>query len=423
MNKIGLTLLALSILSFTCAQKLSISPYSGIGIGEIKFDQNVILSAMAGTASTASSEFGSEANFFNPAANKNLLFTTFNATFATDVVNFKADNGLDSDRSASYLSEIAIAFPISEKVKFGIGFQPYSAVGYEVSNVYEDTDPIKAIQLEGDGGLNSLHSFASYNLNKEWSFGLRANYLFGNISKIQQIAAENADLIAEYDTETKMRGLMLTPGFYYSKKIGENQYFNVGGTYSTHTSLNTKLDYLNSTYYYNAGGQKTNIDTVQYFSGDSGAHIGSAFSLGLALNKTLKYRFAIEGQIQNKPNYRFEDSFYELKNGYKIAFGSWVIPNFNSYKSYFARMVYRFGAYYQKGTISIDQHDIDQFGITFGFGLPVGRKGFKDPSMLNIAFDLGNRGTTNDGLIRENFANIKIGLNFNDIWFKRRTYN
>ncbi len=405
------------------AQQLTVSPYSGIGIGDIKFDQSVVMSGMAGTATTASSELGSETNFYNPAANRNLTFTAFNATLGTDVVQFKSDNGLDSDRSTSYLSEIAVAFPISEKIKFGLGFQPFSGVGYKTSRIYEDSDPVKGIQLEGDGGINSLHSFVSYNLNEKFSFGLRANYLFGNITKNQKIAIENAQLISDYDREVKIRGMMLTPGFLYSRKIGENQFFNAGATYSFHTSLNPDLKYLNTTYYQDINGQKVNVDTVSYERYNTGGHIGSEFSVGLALHKTLKYRFAIEGRIKNKPEYWFDDQFYETRNGYTIGFGSWVIPNINSYKSYFARMVYRFGVYYEKGTVQVDTHDIDQFGITFGFGLPVGKKGRKDPSMINIALDVGNRGTSNDGLIRENFAKIKIGLNFNDVWFQRRKYN
>ncbi len=405
------------------AQQLTISPYSGVGIGEIKFDQSVVMSAMAGTATTASSELGSETNFYNPAANRNLVFTAFGATFGTDLVRFQDENGLDSRRSVSFLSEISIAFPINEKVKLGIGFQPYSSVGYSVSRLYDDLDPKKQIQLEGDGGLNSLHSFVSYNINKEFSAGLRANYLFGNITKNQIISTEGAPLIADYNRDVKMRGLMLTPGVLYNKKIGENQFFSAGATYTLHTSLNPDLKYLNTTYYQDINGQKVNVDTVSYARYNTGGHIGSELSLGIALNKTLKYRFAIEGRVKNAPAYRFDDIFYETRNGYKIAFGSWFIPDVNSYKNYLERMVYRLGVYYEKGNIAIDTHDIDQFGITFGFGLPVGRKGFKDPSMLNIAVDLGNRGTTSDGLIRENFAKLKIGINFNDVWFQRRKYN
>ncbi len=404
------------------AQNIAISPYSGLGVGDIKFDQSAIYSAMAGTSSTASSEYGSEANFFNPAANRNLAFTAYSAELATDAFNFKTYNGLDTDRSTTYISNLNIAFPINQKVKVGIGFQPFSGIGYDVSRLYENDEPAKRITLNGDGGLNSVHSFVSYNVNKELSVGLRANYLFGNNTRHQKVYLEDANVIADYDNHTKLRGLMFTPGIMYEKKIKDNQYVTIGSTYTFKTNLNPFQTFLNSTYYLDNDQQKINQDTIAYFKGDTQGDLSSVATLGLAFHKTTKYRVAIEGQYFSKPNYTFDRPFYELQEGYKLAFGSWIIPDANSYKSYFQKVVYRFGAYFQKGNIKYNYRSLEQFGITFGFGLPVGNKG-KDPSMINIAVDLGRRGTQANGLIQEDFVNLKFGFNFNDVWFQRRKYN
>ena len=37
--------------------------------------------------------------------------------------------------------------------------------------------------------------------------------------------------------------------------------------------------------------------------------------------------------------------------------------------------------------------------------------------MLNIGFEYGYRGTTNDGLIKESFYRFTVGFSINDLWF------
>ena len=38
-------------------------------------------------------------------------------------------------------------------------------------------------------------------------------------------------------------------------------------------------------------------------------------------------------------------------------------------------------------------------------------------------FEMGQRGTTNAGLIQENFINVGISLSVNDLWFVQSKFN
>jgi len=69
--------------------------------------------------------------------------------------------------------------------------------------------------------------------------------------------------------------------------------------------------------------------------------------------------------------------------------------------------------------IVIDNEDINEFGISFGVGLPAGRR----LSNINFTFEFGQRGTTNSGLVQENFFNAGISLSLNDIWFIQSKFN
>ncbi|MEG0698269.1 MAG: aromatic hydrocarbon degradation protein, partial [Algoriella sp.] len=94
------------------------------------------------------------------------------------------------------------------------------------------------------------------------------------------------------------------------------------------------------------------------------------------------------------------------------------IPDYNSYKSYFNRVIYRAGAYYQSAQYSIYGTDITSYGATLGFGLPIGKQ--NDASMMNVSFEYGQKGKATSNLIKENYFGVKLGFDINDIWFRKR---
>ena len=67
----------------------------------------------------------------------------------------------------------------------------------------------------------------------------------------------------------------------------------------------------------------------------------------------------------------------------------------------------------------VNNQAINDFGITFGLGLPLGN----NFSNVNLGFELGRRGTTNAGLVEEDYFRINVGLSLNDKWFRKRKIN
>jgi hypothetical protein len=67
----------------------------------------------------------------------------------------------------------------------------------------------------------------------------------------------------------------------------------------------------------------------------------------------------------------------------------------------------------------VNNESIDELGISFGVGVPVGRLF----SNANIGFEIGQRGTTSSNLVQENFFNISLSLSLNDRWFEKRKFN
>ncbi|HLW40428.1 MAG TPA: hypothetical protein VKX31_08560, partial [Brumimicrobium sp.] len=99
--------------------------------------------------------------------------------------------------------------------------------------------------------------------------------------------------------------------------------------------------------------------------------------------------------------------------------GGLFIPNFRSISSYWNRVTYRAGLRYEETGLNINGEDINEFGISFGASLPLGRMF----SNVNIGAEYGQRGTNNAGLIKENFFNLFISLSLNDKWFEKKYYD
>jgi len=82
-------------------------------------------------------------------------------------------------------------------------------------------------------------------------------------------------------------------------------------------------------------------------------------------------------------------------------------------------VVYRAGVRFEGTGLNINDQAINEFGISFGVGLPMGNTF----SNANIGVEFGKRGTTSENLIQENFINFQLSFSFNDRWFQKRRFN
>lgn len=399
------------------AQDVSTSPFSSFGVGDLLFDNNIEQTGMGGISALTTNPFHSSANFSNPAANQSLNLTSFDFGVNTHASQFK-DAQSSSKKSTTYISNISLAFPIGNKARAGFGFQPYSAIGYEVSTITSNDEVTYQNAFKGDGGLNSVHVMGSYNITNEFSLGLRANYLFGDLERDQIISTQGLALVTDYNYKSKINGLQFTLGGYYSKRVGDNKKLDIGATYTLGSNLNAKITDMTTTYTMvdMAAG---NIDTIQFKRVYGDLKLPQSVTVAAALRKDLHWMIGAQLDWGDWAAYRMdEDDNSMIDTRFRASVGGYWIPNFNSYKSYFDRVIYRLGGFYEATPLQMGPEGIKKYGVTVGFGFPVGKD--RDASMLNLAFELGQQGNTNAAVLKENYANIKIGFTLNDIWFRKR---
>lgn len=415
----------ISVGYFVNAQSLSNSPYAVYGIGDVKYDNTIETSSMGGISTAFISDFSSNFNFGNPANNNNFELTSIKLEATNENNYFKTDyNNTKSTKHSTYLSNISIAFPISSKIKMGLLYQPYSSKSYEIIHTETLGDGnVYGNKFKGSGTLNTAQAAVSYKVNSNLSFGARANFYFGNLYDLNEFTASNAELINGYETKNSIKNFNFTLGSSYQSVDRNDHKLTIGATATFGNTSNMTTEYVNSTYYYSDVDVKANETIIEKRSTSSNNLLPLQASVGVGYGS--ENQWFVSGQIDYKKgeSVSYFGNSFDFKDSYRISAGGWYLPNYNNFRSYFSRIVYRYGAFYEKGNIELAGNSINKFGISAGVMLPFKTSSITRMSGLEIGLELGKRGTLKDNLINQNFFNLKIGFNFADRWFRKNLYN
>ena len=118
-----------------------------------------------------------------------------------------------------------------------------------------------------------------------------------------------------------------------------------------------------------------------------------------------------------------------MANSRTLNVGGQITPNLNSINSYWATVDYRAGLILDQTYFNVNnatgtgQTNIKSYAATFGFGLPLRAVNGTSFYKINIAAELGRRGTLTNGLVRENYFKIRLGFTLNDRWFQRYKFD
>ncbi|MNK35255.1 hypothetical protein D3C87_537760 [compost metagenome] len=411
---------------FLNAQSIGNSPYGVYGIGDVKYDNTVENNAMGGISTAYVWDFNNSFNFRNPAANTNLELTTIKVEGTNENNYYKSDfNNINSTKHSTYVSNISIAFPISKTVKFGMGFQPYSAKSYNIGSVSQLNDEnVEVRNFRGEGSVNTVQAALSYQITPTFALGLRSNFYFGKLTDIEEVTfVPAAELISGYSTSYRVKAFNFTLGTTYQKKIANDHKLTVGATYTLGNSGNMRSTYTNSTYFKLVGEEKYYENIIDQQTTLDKKFLPQEASLGLGYGKDTKWFLGTQLDYKKGENFNYLGSTLAYQDSYKYSIGGWWLPNFNDFRSYFSRVIYRYGAYYEKGNLQINGTNINRMALTAGVTLPFQKSQINRMNSMDIGIEVGKRGTLDNNLIRQNFINLRIGINFADKWFNKRLYN
>lgn len=412
--------LFISVISF--AQKNNASAYSFFGIGDKNSANTVEQLSMGGVGVSLGESF--RLNFSNPASLSALKFTTY--TLAIENVNISSKDGVNTeDGAATYLSYLAMGVPLGKNAGLSFGLLPNTSVGYSLtSNVYDSSNEISEATLyEGEGGTNKVFLGVGFKVFEGFSIGLQGNYIFGDVQNSILNQHRDVALGTKYETRSKIKGFALNGGFQYKRKLTDKLDLYLGAS----IDLESDTDTEDEEYIYSVSYVSVPKDTLM--SSKSKGLIKSPLktSLGIGIGKENKwfagvdYSFQDAIELQGNINNNYSRIAYDKYS--KISIGGFYTPKFTSITSYWERVTYRAGLKFEKtglmvnGTGAVNDFTaIDDFGISFGIGLPVSNQ----LSNMNVSFEFGKRGEITNGLIQERYLNFRLSFSLNDKWFKKR---
>lgn len=426
----------ISVGYFLNAQSISNSPYATYGIGDVKYDNTIETASMGGISTAYISDFTSSFNFANPANNSNFELTSIKLEATNENNYFKTNyNNTKSTKHSTYLSNIALAFPLSPKVKMGLSYQPYSSKSYDIKNrtVLED-DSYYENRFKGSGTLNTAQVAVSYKIDQNFAVGLRANLYFGNLYDLNELISyekdgtPKAEYVNGYETKNSIKNFNFTlGGSYQSLNTRTDKKLTIGATATFGNTSNMTTDYTNSTYIYADNLQTSkapnSISVIEQKSTSSKNLLPLQASLGVGYGS--ENHWFVSGQLDYKKgeDISYFGKTFDFQDTYRISAGGWYLPNYNNFRNYFSRVVYRYGAFYERGNLKIDGNSINKFGISAGVLLPFKTSSITRMSGLELGVEVGKRGTLNNNLINQNFINLRVGFNFADRWFRKSLYN
>lgn len=422
-RKIIVIILTLFVSVASFAQKNNTSAYSFFGIGDKNNTNTVEQLSMGGIGVALTDAY--HLNFSNPASAASLSFTTYALAIENKNTSAKDNNDTQS-AAATYLSYLALGVPIGEKGGLTFGLLPNSSVGYSlISNVLDTEGEItEATLYEGEGGTNKIFLNFGYKLFKGLSVGLQGNYVFGKIENSIINQTGDALLATKYETVSNVKGYSMNVGFQYETKLNSKLDLNLGASFDLNNTIETDgNEYLYSVAISSFDSPRDtilNVNSVGELKSPLkttlGAGIGHKNKWFAGVDYSFQNALELKGSIFNSYSKIDYDSYS------KIAVGGFYTPKYNSISSYWERVTYRAGLKFEKTGLLIDPVGngsdftaIDDFGISFGVGLPMSQQ----LSNLNLGFEFGKRGKTTNGLVQENYLNFRLSFSLNDRWFKK----
>jgi len=400
----------------------SASTYSALGLGEFNYGGLTQNQAMGGLGISYGTAWS--INNVNPAlASRNTVFN-FQAS-----MNYRSVQAATSSESESLdgggLSYLALSLPInSGKMSVGMGLNQISGVNYNILvNGQVANANLRSInRVEGDGGISEVYLSTGYLIAKNLSLGVHGSYLFGSTIRTNQLSLVDPDgfevgTTSEYYERFTVSDVTLKGGIHYFFQTSERTNLHLGMIYHAFGDVSGK-QFAKVADLGNANNPDKPGDVIN--DDERGKiFLPNKLGYGITFEKINKFVVGLEAQFQDFTEYRsFSGESGGLGESFKIGLGGQWTPDITSMDNMLKRTMYRVGLEYQQTPYVVNQSQITDIGINFGGSIPV-----NSLSMVNLAVKVGSRGSTGNGLIRENYVNFSLGFSLNDnTWFYKRSF-
>lgn len=417
MNNIQILKLYIFILSISfshsslIAQNNTSSPYSIFGLGDIEPKSSIRSTGMGGIGIALPSEHS--VNTLNPASYTGLdtLSFVFDIGLMGKFTRLKSQNMQEKVNDFN-INAINFGFKPKKWWALSFGLMPYSTIGYQFDNekIIEGTTTKYINTIEGSGGLNQVYFGTAFKLWKNFSVGVNASYLFGNLitNELNDLVINNTSYSTNTENTYYLNNVFFDYGLQY-QFTKTKWHYSIGIVFSNKQTLSSDFT------------TQTTLETTgeEYYSEENSAKdivIPQSAGVGFALQIPERLLVSVDYTIQDWTENTFTKSIADYKISQSAKFGLEYKPEKSIGSSYFSYIDYRIGAFYSDLYYQLYGIPITEKGLSIGLGLP-----FRS-SKANLSFEYAIKGTTQSGLVEENYFKIKLGLSLKQLWFQRRKF-
>lgn len=418
MNKLRRILIIMSLLPLLAQAQNTTTPYSMYGYGILRDRATSMQRQMGGVGYAMNS--GRQINVMNPASYAQMDSLTFLFDLGADVSILKSkEDNVRRSTVGGGVDYLTMQVPITKFMGASFGMVPYSSVGYAFGNdIHNGT-----MENQGTGGITELYlglggKFKGIALgaNISYNFGTIVNDVFSQpvtggqtkFEHVMRVRDWNINIGAQY-TATWNRFNKLVVGATFSPKKSLH-----GRTWATiqETVQDSRPDTIGWM------GLKDNYFTPMSVGGGISYTFEKAYKLMVEADVTFqkwsdaKYSPMYGNTPQTSGDLIFKGMKFNDRKRY--AAGAEFVPKVRG--NYLERVNYRLGAYYCDDYLNINGNSVKEMGVSCGFGLPAP----EGKTMINLGFEYKRRYASPQKLISEDYFNICLGVNFNEVWFWKR---
>jgi len=383
-------------------------------------------------------------NLLNPASLAYLETTALEVGLDATRVQLESSSASETSWRGN-LSYLALGFPLINPINevldrkqspLGLGMafaiQPFTTVGYNI----QTTDQVEGVNgstsnaLIGDGGI---YRFSWSNAIKYGPIagGLTIGLNQGTISNQRFVQFDSLDnsYVTTFVDEFTLSGFYWRFGLQYAysfkkpdgeggkKATGSRLIFGLQGSTDNSFSTDGTRFAERRSFIYDL------VDTLVNETGQEGDGIlPASYTFGITYEKLNKFQIGVEAGLSQWSNYENDARPNDrLQDSWHARIGGAVTPNATSYDNYFARVQYRFGAYYRTDPRQFEGNQLEDYGLSIGFGFPIILPRQRT-SFIDLALEGGQFGLSDE--LQETYVRITLGFTLNDnTWFFKRKFN
>lgn len=403
------------IMNSALAQNMN-APYSVYGVGTIQNTYSDRSSGMAYTSMALTSRPGYLLNK-NPASLIGLerSMAQFDLSLAAKTVAYSGNsiNGANNSSRDMAIRRFSLSSRLSNRWASSVGFIPFSYVNYLFTGqkTIEGSSKTYLAQYDGNGGLNNIFWNNAFSIGKNFAIGLRSSFIFGSVNQTETLAGETLAVPVISEVKNYYNNFRFEFGSLYNAELNRNWKLSIGGKVATKSNLRSERTLTVK--------EGTTVVEQDKLLGTGTFTLPYTWDAGIALTNNSCNTFSVDYSFESWNGLNKSGSNWKMVNCQRLSAGVQRSNQIQRWGIVAEKSYFQAGIFAGQSCLQVSNQQIKEFGLTAGYG------GYLSRGLsFGLALEGGRRGTTLNGLIRENYVQATVTLSYREMLYsKGRKYD